>query len=94
MFTELVVAHNGKKYYRQIIFYPEHKTQQNVSNNIYTISYVYELSQTRLHKGLSCKFDYYKQDVTRMLAINVSILNLIVARLEQFRSAQLRIQRE
>jgi len=31
---------------------------------------------------------------TRMLAINVSIPNLTVSRLEQFRSPQLRIQKE
>jgi len=33
-------------------------------------------------------------EITRMLGINVSILNLTLARLEQFRSPQRRIQRE
>jgi len=36
----------------------------------------------------------YNVSITRMLVINVSIPNLTVARLEQFRSPQLRIQRE
>jgi len=35
-----------------------------------------------------------KNGLTRVLAIDVSIPNLTVARLEQFRSPQLRIQRE
>jgi len=35
-----------------------------------------------------------KISVTRMLTINVSITNLTVARLEQFRPPQLRIQKE